>query len=149
MGEIVKLMNRRQASTIIATLPCGAFAANSSSHQCIMSAMDEEQTLIQPNADEFVRVLAYRRTCNDGFYFLVDEQWYTEGSLQVDKPSQGPEQRTDKDEKVFIAIAFTPTENMDGIGEAILRFDEFPHGATALNGSCLASVAPNINLPGA
>jgi len=149
MGEIVSLMNRRQASTIIATLPCGAFAANSSSYQCVMSAMDEEQTLIQPNADEFVRVMAYRRVCNDGPYYLVDEQWYTEGSVKVQKPSQGPEQRTDKDEKVFVAIAFTPTENMDGISEAILRFDEFPHGATALNGSCLTSIAPNINLPGA
>ena len=148
MGETVNLMNRRKASTIIATLPCGAFAANSSSYQCVMSAMDEEQTLIQPNADEFVRVRAFKRICADGPYYLIDDQWYSD-SVKVQKPSQGPERRTDKDEEVFIAIAFTPTEDMAGISEAILRFDEFPHGTTALNGSCLTSVAPNINLPGA
>jgi len=141
-------MNRRQASTIIATIPCGALAANASTHQCILSAMDEEQALIVPNADEFVRVRAFKRICADGPYYLVDDQWYTEGSLAVDKPSQGPERRTDKDEEVFIAIAFTPTEDMTGISAAILRFDAFPHGTTALNGSCLTSAAPGLALPG-
>lgn len=142
------LIAAAMATPVIATIPCGALAANASTYQCIAKAMDREDVLIVPNADEFVRVRAFRRICNDGPYYLVNGQWYTEGSVKVDKPSQGPEHRTDKDEEVFIAIAFTPTENMDGISEAILRFDEFPYGSTALNGSCLTSAAPGLKLDG-
>ena len=148
-------MDRREAlkaaaiaTPIIATLPCGAAIANSSSHNCVLPAQKLTEmggvTKISPSEDQWLRVQAYKRVCKDGDYYRLLGKWYyQDGTVRV-KPSQGPRTTTKEDIEVYLAIAFTLDQNLAKVDKIEINFKEFEPGTTALTGSCWTSVAPNV-----
>ncbi len=152
-------MNRRQTliaaakvAPLIATLPCGALAANASTYQCIANDKDLTDrggvSLVSPTADNFVRVIGFQRDCITGPYYNVLGQWYLRDSTPVDAPPEGPVEVTADDKQIGIAVAFTPDKDLTGIINVSLRFDGFAPGTTALHGSCWASMSPQAGLEG-
>ena len=154
MTDRRRLLKAAAAAPVIATLPAtvGVALANGSAHGCMVRAAgataDGFIDHITENPDQYMRILAHRRTCKDGDFFLVAGKWRNVRGEEVRTPSQGPAKRLASDKETHVLITFKPDNMMTEVERIEVNFDGIPDGTTALTGSCWTSVAPGSNLEG-
>lgn len=154
-----RLLLKAAAATapLIATLPNGAAFANASAANCV--AEDQERSraapgvevLEPPHSDDYLRMAAWRRTCNgENFYFIdANAQWYKEdgtvllhiqdGDLCGDRIGG----QAEADTRVYVLAHWRPENGLQAVSQVgffpVTKLEE-DQDLTALTASCMASM---------